>query len=107
MAVGTRVAAAALEVVRRLDTPAALASALGAIVDGDLTPHHSSPSDHASPTEDCSPADKLLPMYAPGVQSACSQTRLDPCWSAACDLPFVAVAAEAAAFSGSRSSPLD
>lgn len=67
VAVGARVAVAALEVVRHLESPAALAAALAAIVDGDLPPQHTIAACASSRAEERAPEGNhsLLPMYPP------------------------------------------
>ena len=66
--VGARVAAAAADVVRRIDSPVAVAMALAAVVGGDLPPPPAPANDDDNDTRDGA-AVGLLPLYPPGAAS--------------------------------------
>ena len=64
MGVGARIARGACDVVRRMDSPAALAAALAAVVGGDLAP--AAPAGGGGDET----AAVLLPLYPPGAPFA-------------------------------------
>lgn len=68
---GLRVASAAVGVIRRIDSPLAIASALAAAAGGDLAPAGATTAPEDAGDGDAQPLppnpDSLLPLYPPGL----------------------------------------
>lgn len=70
LSLGLRVASAAVGVIRRIDSPLAIASALAAAAGGDLAPAGAATAEEDAGDGDAQPLppnpDSLLPLYPPG-----------------------------------------